>query len=120
LLKLCGDRIRIYGGDDATARQLLLEGGHGNISVTANLVPDQMHRMCALAMQGHADGALAIDATLAGLHDLLFVEGNPVPVKWAMATLGMIGPGIRLPLVELSAGFHGVLSDAMRKAGLLK
>jgi 4-hydroxy-tetrahydrodipicolinate synthase len=79
-----------------------------------------MHRMCALAMQGHADGALAIDATLAGLHELLFVEGNPVPVKWAMATLGMIGPGIRLPLVELSAGFHGVLSDAMRMAGLLK
>jgi len=120
LLRLCGERIRIYGGDDATARQLLLEGGHGNISVTANLVPAQMRQMCALAIQGHADGALAVDTRLAALHDTLFVEGNPVPVKWAMAQLGLIGPALRLPLVNLSAGFHGALVDAMRQAGLVQ
>jgi len=119
LLRLCGDRISIYSGDDATARQLLLEGGRGNISVTANLVPKQMRQMCALALQGNADGALAIDGPLAALHDKLFVEGNPVPVKWAMAKMGLISPGIRLPLVDLSAGLHGDLTDAMRKAGLV-
>jgi len=120
LLRLCGDRISIYGGDDATARTLLLEGGRGNISVTANLLPAQMHRMCALAMQGDADGAMAVDAPLAALHDKLFVEGNPVPIKWAMARLGLIKPGVRLPLVDLSTGFHHVLTAAMRQAGLMQ
>jgi 4-hydroxy-tetrahydrodipicolinate synthase len=120
LLRQCGDRISIYGGDDATARELLLAGGHGNISVTANLLPAQMHRMCKLAMQGDASGALEVDAPLAALHDKLFVEGNPVPVKWAMAQLGLIQPGIRLPLVDLSPGFHDVLRAAMRQAALIQ
>lgn len=120
LLRLCGDRISIYGGDDATARALLLEGGRGNISVTANLLPAQMHRMCSLALQGDADGAVAVDAPLAALHDKLFVEGNPVPIKWAMARLGLIKPGVRLPLVDLSPGFHDVLTAAMRQAGLMQ
>jgi 4-hydroxy-tetrahydrodipicolinate synthase len=120
LLRLCGDRISIYGGDDATARALLLEGGRGNISVTANLLPAQMHRMCSLALQGDADGAVAVDAPLAALHDKLFVEGNPVPIKWAMARLGLIKPGVRLPLVDLSPGLHDVLTAAMRQAGLMQ
>jgi 4-hydroxy-tetrahydrodipicolinate synthase len=120
LLRLCGERMSIYGGDDATARALLLEGGRGNISVTANLLPEQMQRMCRLAMQGDAAGALAIDAQLAALHDKLFVEGNPVPVKWAMVQLGLIKPGIRLPLVDLSPGFHDVLTAAMVQAGLVR
>ncbi len=120
LLRQCDGRISIYGGDDATARELLLAGGHGNISVTANLLPEQMHRMCALAMQGDAAGALEVDAPLAALHDKLFVEGNPVPVKWAMAQLGLIQPGVRLPLVDLSPGFHDVLRAAMRQAGLIQ
>ncbi len=120
LLRLCGDRISIYGGDDATARALLLEGGHGNISVTANLLPAQMHRMCTLAMLGDAAGAMAVDEPMAALHDKLFVEGNPVPVKWAMAQLGLIESGVRLPLVELSPGFHEVLRAAMRQAGLVQ
>lgn len=118
LLDTCGDRIAIYSGDDATALELMLAGGKGNISVTANLVPTQMHEMCRLALQGDAVGAAAINAPLAALHDKLFVEGNPVPVKWAMAQLGLIEPGLRLPLVELNPAFRVPLSDAMRAAGL--
>jgi 4-hydroxy-tetrahydrodipicolinate synthase len=79
-----------------------------------------MHRMCELAMQGDADGAMAVDAPMSALHDKLFVEGNPVPVKWAMSQLGLIKPGVRLPLVELSPGFHDVLRAAMRQAGLVQ
>jgi 4-hydroxy-tetrahydrodipicolinate synthase len=118
LLAQCADRIAIYSGDDATAMQLMLEGGRGNISVTANLVPAQMHQMCKLAMQKAVAGASALDAPLTGLHSKLFLEGNPVPVKWAMHKLGLIGPGIRLPLVELSPEFRVPLLDAMRAAGL--
>jgi len=118
LLSTCADRISIYGGDDATAMELMLAGGRGNISVTANLLPQQMHDLCKLALQSDAVGAAAINAPLALLHNKLFVEGNPVPVKWAMARLGLIQSGLRLPLVQLSPGFHGTLLDAMRKAGL--
>ena len=118
LLRLCGDRIDILSGDDATARQLMLEGGKGNISVTANLVPQQMHEMCKRAIAGDAPGAEAIDTPLAGLHSQLFVEGNPVPVKWAMAQMGLIQPALRLPLVELNPAFRVPLTDAMRAAGI--
>ena len=118
LLSLCGDRIAILSGDDATARQLMLAGGKGNISVTANLVPQQMHEMCKRAIAGDAVGAEAIDTPLAGLHSRLFVEGNPVPVKWAMAQMGLIQSGLRLPLVELNPAFRVPLTDAMRAAGI--
>lgn len=118
LLSLCGDRIAILSGDDATARQLMLEGGKGNISVTANLVPQQMHEMCKRAIAGDALGAEAIDTPLTGLHSRLFVEGNPVPVKWAMAQMGLIQPALRLPLVELNPAFRVPLTDAMRAAGI--
>lgn len=118
LLSLCGDRLSILSGDDATARQLMLAGGKGNISVTANLVPAQMHEMCKRAIAGDGVGAEAIDTPLAGLHSRLFLEGNPVPVKWAMTQMGLIAPGIRLPLVELNPAFRVPLADAMRAAGI--
>ncbi len=118
LLSLCSDRISILSGDDATARQMMLAGGKGNISVTANLVPAQMHEMCKRAIAGDAVGAEAIDTPLAGLHERLFVEGNPVPVKWAMAQMGLIQSGLRLPLVELNPAFRVTVADAMRAAGI--
>lgn len=118
LLRLCADRISILSGDDATARQLMLAGGKGNISVTANLVPAQMHEMCARAMAGDAQGAEAIDAPLAGLHSSLFLEGNPVPVKWAMTQMGLIQGGLRLPLVELSPTCRATVLQAMQMAGI--
>lgn len=118
LLTLCGNRISILSGDDATARQLMLAGGKGNISVTANLVPGQMHDMCKRAITGDAVGAEAIDTPLSGLHSRLFVEGNPVPVKWAMEQMGLIQSGIRLPLVELNPAFRVTVADAMRAAGI--
>lgn len=118
LVSLCADRINIYSGDDATAMETILGGGKGNISVTANLVPAQMHKMCKLALAGDASGASAVNAPLASLHSKLFVEGNPVPVKWAMAQSGLIDTGIRLPLVELNVAFRVPLLDAMREAGL--
>ena len=118
LISLCGNRISIIGGDDATARQLMLAGGKGNISVTANVVPKQMHEMCKRAITGDAVGAEAVDLPLAGLHARLFVEGSPVPVKWAMAQMGLIEPGIRLPLVELNPAFRVTVADAMRAAGI--
>lgn len=118
LLSLCSDRISILSGDDATARQMMLAGGKGNISVTANLVPAQMHEMCKRAIAGDAVGAEAIDTPLSGLHERLFVEGNPVPVKWAMAQMGLIQSGLRLPLVELNPAFRVTVADAMRAAGI--
>lgn len=118
LISLCANRISIIGGDDATARQLMLAGGKGNISVTANVVPRQMHEMCKRAIAGDAVGAEAVDLPLAGLHARLFVEGSPVPVKWAMAQMGLIDPGIRLPLVELNPAFRVTVADAMRAAGI--
>tara|TARA_R110002167_G_scaffold110677_2_gene281369 strand:+ start:10533 stop:11414 length:882 start_codon:yes stop_codon:yes gene_type:complete len=118
LINLCGTRISIIGGDDATARQLMLAGGKGNISVTANVVPRQMHEMCKRAIAGDAVGAEAIDLPLAALHERLFVEGSPVPVKWAMAQMGLIESGIRLPLVELNPAFRVTVADAMHAAGI--
>src|SRR6478736_2363020 len=96
----------LYSGDDATARASILLGFHGDISVTANVAPEGMARMCAAALAGDAETAAAIDADLAGLHRALFVEPNPIPVKWALQELGLIDEGIRLPLVPLDPAFH--------------
>lgn len=109
----------LYSGDDATARASILAGFHGDISVTANVAPEPMARMCAAALAGDSAAAAAIDADLAGLHRALFVEPNPIPVKWALAELGLIGEGIRLPLVPLSAAHHEDVRAALRTAGLL-
>ncbi len=118
VLELCSDRISIYSGDDATALDLILAGARGNISVTANVAPAQMHEMCRLALSGDRESASMMNARLAGLHNSLFLESNPVPVKWALAELGMIKSGIRLPLVELNAAYHIPLREAIRHAGL--
>jgi 4-hydroxy-tetrahydrodipicolinate synthase len=109
----------LYSGDDATARASILLGFHGDISVTANVAPEGMARMCAAALAGDAETAAAIDADLAGLHRALFVEPNPIPVKWALQELGLIDEGIRLPLVPLDPAFHDDVRAALRTAGLI-
>ena len=109
----------LYSGDDATARASILLGFHGDISVTANVAPEGMARMCAAALAGDAEKAAAIDADLAGLHRALFVEPNPIPVKWALHELGLIDEGIRLPLVPLDPAFHDEVRAALAAAGLI-
>lgn len=116
---LCGDDFDIYSGDDATSRELILRGGQGAISVTANVAPRQMHEMLQAALTGDARRAEALDAPLQGLHSSLFVEANPIPVKWAAAELGLCGGGIRLPLTWLSQAQHSVVRAALQQAGLL-
>jgi 4-hydroxy-tetrahydrodipicolinate synthase len=109
----------LYSGDDATARESMLAGFHGTISVTANAAPELMARMCAAAVAGDAAAAAEADAPLAGLHSALFVEPNPIPLKWAMAELGLAQPGIRLPLVPLDPAHHDAVRAALRQAALL-
>jgi 4-hydroxy-tetrahydrodipicolinate synthase len=118
LLKLVPDGFAIYSGDDPTAIALMLCGGAGNISVTANVAPKAMHALCAAAMAGDIATAVAINNKVMGLHAKLFVEPNPVPVKWALAEMGMMPAGLRLPLVPLSADFHDTVRDALRDAGV--
>ncbi|GEL16816.1 4-hydroxy-tetrahydrodipicolinate synthase [Pseudonocardia asaccharolytica] len=119
LVALGLDDFALYSGDDATARESMLAGFHGNISVTANVAPDAMAKMCAAAIAGDAETAAAIDADLAELHRKLFIEPNPIPVKWALAELGLMEPGIRLPLVPLDEAHHEAVRAALRTAGLL-
>jgi 4-hydroxy-tetrahydrodipicolinate synthase len=107
----------LYSGDDATARESILLGFVGDISVTANVVPGAMHRMCAAALTGDAKRAAELDAPLAGLHRDLFCEGNPIPVKWALEQMGRIAGGIRLPLVPLAAAHFETVRAALRAAG---
>ena len=113
-----GNGFALYSGDDATSRDFLLLGGDGVISVTANVVPGAMHRMCEAALSGDATKAAEIDGALAGLHKALFVESNPIPVKWALAAMGMIPQGIRLPLTWVSRDAEAPVRDAMKQAGL--
>ena len=108
----------VYSGDDATAMALMLLGGKGVISVTANVAPQLMHEMCAQALSGNLAAAKAANAKLFALHQKLFVEANPIPVKWVLQQMGMIGTGIRLPLVNLSSQYHPVLRQAMQQAGI--
>ena len=119
ILDRCGDQLDLYSGDDATAREFLLLGGKGVISVTANVAPAAMHRLCVAAMAGDRAAAEAIDAPLQALHRDLFVEANPIPVKWALHEMGLIPPGIRLPLTPLSAQYHATVREALRQAGIL-
>jgi 4-hydroxy-tetrahydrodipicolinate synthase len=108
----------VYSGDDATALAMLLLGGHGVISVTANVAPRLMHEMCAAALAGNAGAARAANNRLMGLHRHLFCEANPIPVKWAVQQLKLIGGGIRLPLTPLSNEYEGQVRDAMQQAGV--
>ncbi|MBU0499932.1 MAG: 4-hydroxy-tetrahydrodipicolinate synthase [Gammaproteobacteria bacterium] len=116
---LCGEGFALYSGDDATAREFILLGGNGVISVTANLVPARMHRMCRAALDGDRDAAQAFDNGIASLHEKLFVESNPIPVKWALAQMGRIPAGIRLPLTPLSESARPLVHNAMALAGLI-
>ncbi|MGB0733575.1 MAG: 4-hydroxy-tetrahydrodipicolinate synthase [Pontibacterium sp.] len=103
----------IYSGDDETAPELMLLGGKGNISVTANIIPDTMSELCKLAIAGEAEAARALQTKLMPLHNAMFVEPNPVPVKWAMAEMGLMGPALRLPLVPLDESCHAKVKAAL-------
>ena len=109
----------IYSGDDPTAIGLMLLGGHGNVSVTANVAPKAMHELCVAATSGDAARAAAIHMKLLALHKLLFVEPNPIPVKWALARMGRAGPALRLPLVPHGTAYHAALEQALREAELI-
>ena len=108
----------LYSGDDGTALAFMIMGGHGVISVTANVAPALMANMCRAALQGDFAAARAANDRLQALHRDLFVEGNPIPVKWVLEQMGRIGPGIRLPLTPLSENYHSRLREAMRAAGI--
>ena len=108
----------VLSGDDATAREAVLAGAKGVISVTANCAPRAMADMIARSLAGELERAAALDATLAPLHRHLFVEGNPIPIKWVLQRMGLLGSGIRLPLCELSLRFQPLLLEAMRAANI--
>ena len=113
------DDFVLLSGDDETVKDFILQGGHGTISVTANVAPKAMHEMCVLAAKGDVEGATKIDETLIGLHKKLFIESNPIPVKWAMHKMGFIQAGIRLPMTWMSESAEAELLDAMKLAGVL-
>lgn len=119
LIKQAPKGFSIYSGDDQTAIGLMLLGGHGNISVTANVAPRAMAELCAAAIAGDGKRAAEIHLKLLALHRQLFVEANPIPVKWAMARMGFAKPALRLPLVPLSDTHHASLEAALREAGAL-
>jgi 4-hydroxy-tetrahydrodipicolinate synthase len=119
ILRGCGPQFALYSGDDATAMELILAGARGDISVTANVAPRAMHEMCAAALAGDRATAAAINDTLMVLHRDLFVEANPIPVKWALHHMGMIENGIRLPLTVLSEDDQIRVSQALQQAGIL-
>jgi 4-hydroxy-tetrahydrodipicolinate synthase len=108
----------VYSGDDASALALILMGGQGTISVTANVAPRLMHQMCVAALAGDVARSRELNAKLLGLHKDLFVEANPIPVKWAVQQLGLVGGGLRLPMTALSPAFHERLRAAMRAADI--
>lgn len=118
------DRVRkdflVYSGDDETAVELMLMGGKGDISVTANVAPAEVSRLCTLAMAGKAEEARALNSKLMPAHKNLFLEANPIPVKWALREMGKIGAGIRLPLTPLSEKYHSVLREALKQSGILQ
>jgi 4-hydroxy-tetrahydrodipicolinate synthase len=114
-----GNDFMIVSGDDETTKDFILEGGNGVISVTANVAPKAMHEMCALALKGDVEGATKIDETLVGLHKELFIESNPIPVKWAVNKLGLIKAGIRLPMTWMSKSAESRVLSAMKQAGVI-
>ncbi len=125
----CPQEFAIYSGDDATALELILLGAKGNISVTANVAPAQMAQICRLGLQAYsasgkqqqqlAQQARALNDRIAALHQDLFLEANPVPVKWALAKMGKMTGALRLPLVELDEKFHSRLTATLQSTGVL-
>lgn len=118
LLDSCGPDFLVLSGDDATAREAMLCGARGVISVTANVAPRAMAQMAAAAVSGDRVGAEERDAPLRGLHRDLFIEANPIPTKWVLARMGLIGSGIRLPLTELASTYHAAVTASARAAGV--
>lgn len=118
LREACGSEFTLLSGDDATAAEFMLRGGDGAISVTANVAPRQMRALCDAGRAGDRVAAERIDAPLRALHRDLFIESNPIPVKWVAEQMGLCGPGIRLPLTTLAAEYHATLRAAMAAAGI--
>ena len=119
LIKEAPEGFAIYSGDDPSAVALMLCGGHGNVSVTANIAPRLMHELCVAALAGNPRAAMDIQNRLLPLHKGLFVEANPIPVKWAAARMGLCSPAIRLPLTELSEPLRPALDDLLQSTGLI-
>lgn len=119
LIDLVGDRMAVYSGDDETAYQLMLMGGKGNISVTANVAPALMHQLCMLALDGREAEARELNERLMILHKAMFCEANPIPVKWALHKMGLMQRGIRLPLVELDERFKPKVELALSALELI-
>lgn len=120
ILERCGDDFLLLSGDDATCRELVEAGAQGVVTVTGNVAPRLMHEMVEAALSGDKEVARELDQRLAGLHVALFAESNPIPAKWALGRLGLIGPGIRLPLVGLSEPHQATVVAAMRRAGVME
>jgi 4-hydroxy-tetrahydrodipicolinate synthase len=118
LIKQAPPGFAIYSGDDSTAVALMLLGGHGNVSVTANVAPKAMHHMCVAAMKGQAQEAAALHLKLLPLHKNLFIEPSPAPTKWVMAQMGLCGAAVRLPITPTTAAAQAVLAQAMLESGL--
>ncbi|EIC29825.1 4-hydroxy-tetrahydrodipicolinate synthase [Methylomicrobium album] len=116
--ELCGENFALYTGDDATSCEFCLMGGNGSITVTGNVAPKLVHEMLAAAMAGDAETARAIDEKLIGLHKTLFIQSNPIPVKWAVAEMDLMPRGIRLPLTWLTPDCYDAVRAAMRQAGV--
>ncbi len=119
LIKEAPKGFAVYSGDDATAVALMLCGGQGNVSVTANIAPKLMHELCVAAVAGDAKRAMELQMKLLPLHKHLFVEANPIPIKWAMARMGLCGPTLRLPMTPLEACNVATVEDALHAAGLI-
>ena len=119
LIKEAPKDFAIYSGDDPTAVALMLCGGQGNVSVTANVAPKLMHELCVAALAGDVRRAMTLQLQLLPLHRNLFIESNPIPVKWAMARLGLCGPTLRLPMTPLEASSEALVEDALRQSGLI-
>lgn len=118
IMDRCGDSIDVISGDDAIAMDMILMGGKGNISVTANVAPAAMHEMCKAAAEGNREKAESFNTPLLELHSKLFVESNPIPVKWVLHKMGYGSNAVRLPLVPLAEEYYSVLTDAAKSAGI--
>ena len=116
---LVDDSFMFYSGDDFTVLPFLQQGGHGVVTVSGNVAPKAMAKLCSLARSGDYDAAKAIDETLQPLNKALFIESNPIPVKWAVSQMGLIAPNMRLPMTEFSEQYHEMMRDALATAGVL-
>ena len=119
LMKLCSKNMKIFSGDDKTSMSDIADGFSGNISVTANVAPLEMHQMCQSALEGDIENASKLNLKLDILHDLLFCESNPIPVKWCLHKMGLIKKGIRLPLTWMDEKFDGPLTEGLIKSGVI-